>query len=161
MPDVPGTGGPGLFQGGGASREQPQVETPTEPQALQALEARGTALLLGMLQRLQQVEGILRLERISRLTAEETIRTVVIDNDEAEARIAELENDLVISRSQITDANFTTEKFREAARQFIFNSRQTIFDFVDSQQVSLPNPILARWTETLNVLNQIINQLGV
>jgi len=90
MPDVPGTGARGLFQFGAATQEAPAVPLPTEPEALQALEARGTALLLGILSRLQNLEGILRLERIERLSAEETVRTVVIDNEEAQALILEL-----------------------------------------------------------------------
>jgi len=93
MPDVPGTGAVGLFQGPGegGARDTPSVTG--EPQGIQQLEQRGAALLLGMLSRLQRLEGILRIERIERISAEEIVRVTVIDNTEATARILELEND--------------------------------------------------------------------
>lgn len=102
MPDVPGTGGPGLFQGPGREEAVGTVEVPTQPEALQALEARGTALLLGMLSRLQAVEGILRQERIARLTAEETAETIVIDNEEAQALIVTLQStNILVERALV------------------------------------------------------------
>ncbi len=158
MADVPGTGAPGVFSLGPERRDaELAVPLPTEPQALQALEARGQALLLGMLSRIQSIEATLRLERIGRLTAEETVRVTVIDNEEATAEIAALRSELTELNENNVVLTGKVDGFRTAALQYIFDSQQLVFDF--QQTVPLPNPILTSWLTSLNILNSEVNSL--
>jgi len=113
MADVPGTGAPGLFSLG--RREEPKEVSAEEGIAsgIAELDRRGSALLLEMLGRLQNVEGILRTERVARLTAEATTRTIVLDNEQAEERIIELEQELGVINSRLTDSLVRAAQFRE------------------------------------------------
>lgn len=149
MPDVPGTGAEGLFTKFG--KDDPAAPVPTAEQQFLALEARGGALLLGMLSRLQAVEGILRTERVARLSAEETIRTIVIDNDAATDEINRLQSLITDVNFRITELLEFSTQFISSSEDFIFGSQQSIFDF--QQTVPLPNPILASWQSSLNVIN--------
>jgi len=159
VPEKKGTGAPrGVFPGPGRDTVEPGVPTPTEPQALQALEARGTALLLGMLSRLQRVEGLLRVARVETLTATETIRTTVLDNEEATLEIQNLEEKLSEATTRILDLTVIIETFKGDAEAFLFDSKQLIFGFIDEFPF---HPISAKWLQTLNVLNQALNILRI
>ncbi len=156
MPDVPGTGAAGLFQGPGRVEVPPAVPLPTEPQALATLEARGTALLLGMLSRLQRVEGILRLERIERLSAEETVRVTVIDNEEAQALIIDLQLELSNVRIELSDAVVDRGNLRE-----LINNTATLANRALESDPLLTQPESTAAFLVLRVRNDLAAVLGI
>lgn len=109
MPDKAGTGARGIFQRG----KDPQMEIPgTEatPGDI-AVEQQGqlTVIVLGLLNRVHNLEAVARQARRAALFAEEAVRTIVLDNDQAEDRIAELEKEVRDLTRELTAAGEQAE----------------------------------------------------
>lgn len=98
MPDKPSAGSGGRFRGAGSG---PSTEESPDSMEGASSDPRTAAQLLGLIARVQALEGIQRVARLRAEAAEERTRVVVLDNDAATEEIARLEKENRTLRSEV------------------------------------------------------------
>jgi len=108
MPDKPSIGRRGFF-------DTPDRQASRDEEDAQALggqvvaDPRAGAVFLSLVNRLSSLEAAARTERLRRLTSEERQEILVLDNEEAQAKIRELQDEIRLLQSEVLVVAGTTD----------------------------------------------------
>lgn len=117
MGDVPSSGPRGVFDTSDRAPQDLMESGDVEQDVLST--GRGAVALLSIVGRLQALEAAARQARIGELAAEERVRVVVLDNEEAQAEIERLTEEVINLQAQVVDAKIETGSEQTEVKRII------------------------------------------